>query len=158
VTRWVVVDTTVWSNFAQAGDPRLVQKAFSAVASPSAVMEEIRSGQRRGYLAQDDWDFVERLELTEKEKARSKELEARLGPGEAACLAVAEARGCLVLTDDRAARKLADSLDVRVSGTIGVLVRLVDSSHISVQEADGLLKAMVRAGYRSPVATLTGLI
>jgi hypothetical protein len=34
----VVADTTVWSNFAHAGRPRLVETSFAGVASPPAVL------------------------------------------------------------------------------------------------------------------------
>jgi predicted nucleic acid-binding protein len=64
----------------------------------------------------------------------------------------------LILTDDQAARKVAAALDLRVSGTLGVLARLVDGGHASIEEADDLLDAMVRAGYRSPVFTLSELL
>lgn len=158
MTRLVVVDTTVWSNFAQAASPRLVQAAFLAVASPRAVLDEIGRGQRLAHLPAHDWSFVEVLELTEDESARAGELEAKLGAGEAACLAIAEARDGLILTDDRAARKVATFLALRVSGTLGVLARLVDAGHSSIEEADDLLDAMVRAGYRSPVFTLSELL
>jgi predicted nucleic acid-binding protein len=158
VKRLVVADTTVWSNFAHAGDPRLVQAAFPSVSSPPAVVEELDRGHRLGYVSWADWAFIEGLALTEKEASRAMELEERLGAGEAACLAVGEARGGLVLTDDRAARKTARLLGVRLSGTLGVLARLVDAGRLSVVEADQLLGAMLRSGYRSPVSSISELL
>jgi predicted nucleic acid-binding protein len=68
---------------------------------------------------------------------------------------VAAARGIVVLTDDRDARTVAGSLGVQVSGTLGVLSHLVEMGALAVNEADGLLTEMIRAGYRSPVASLT---
>lgn len=112
MTRLVVADTTVWSNFAHAGDPRLVQAAFPSVSSPPGVVEELDRGHRLGY----------------------------------------------VLTDDRAARKTARLLGVRLSGTLGVLARLVDAGRISVAEADQLLGAMLRSGYRSPISSISELL
>jgi predicted nucleic acid-binding protein len=41
-----------------------------------------------------------------------------------------------------------------VSGTLGVLSRLVAIGALSGIEADALLATMIRAGYRSPVASL----
>jgi hypothetical protein len=38
MTALVVADTTVWSNFAHAGQPRLVQAAYPGVASPQQVL------------------------------------------------------------------------------------------------------------------------
>jgi predicted nucleic acid-binding protein len=152
-----VVDTTVCSNFAQAGEAKLVQTAFPVVGSPRAVLDEIATGHDLGYLPAVDWSFLEDLKLTEKEASRARELEATLGAGEAACIAIAEERDGLLLTDDRAARKAARAAGVRLSGTLGVLARLVDAGRLTIAEADELLGAMLRAGYRSPVSSLTDL-
>jgi predicted nucleic acid-binding protein len=81
-----------------------------------------------------------------------------LNEGEAACLAIALARGCRVLTDDRDARELARQLRIPISGTLGVLIRLVDMKHFRLDEADALLSQMIAAGYRSPVVSLRDLL
>jgi hypothetical protein len=69
MTAPVVADTTVWSNFAHAGRPRLVERAFPAVVSPPEVVEEIAVGVRLGSLPDLDWSFVRRIELSEREVA-----------------------------------------------------------------------------------------
>lgn len=157
MTALVVADTTVWSNFAHAGQPRLVPAAYPGVASPQQVLDEIAEGQRLGHLGDFDWRFVKRVRLTREEARSAARLEESLGRGEAACLAVAAARGIVVLTDDRDARTVAGSLGVQVSGTLGVLSHLVEMGALAVTEADGLLTEMIRAGYRSPVASLIEL-
>jgi len=53
-----VVDTTVWSNFAHAGDPTLVTTAFAGAASPREVLDEIARGQRLGFIGTYDWSFI----------------------------------------------------------------------------------------------------
>lgn len=157
MTALVVADTTVWSNFAHGGQPRLVPAAFPGVASPQQVLDEITVGQRLGYLGDFDWQFVKRVRLTRTETRKATELEETLGPGEAACLAVAAARSVVVLTDDRDARTVAGSLGIEVSGTLGVLLHLVEMGAFSLAGADALLKKMIQTGYRSPVASLTEL-
>ena len=158
MTELVVADTTVWCNFAHAGQPRLVPAAYPGVTSPQEVLDEIAEGQRLGHLGDFDWRFIQRVRLTRDEEKRAERLQGgALGRGEAACLAVAVARGVVVLTDDRDARAAAGFLEVQVSGTLGVLLHLVDMGAMSVTEADGLLMEMIRAGYRSPVASLTQL-
>jgi predicted nucleic acid-binding protein len=107
MTALVVADTTVWCNFAHAGQPRLVSAAYPGVASPPQVLDEIAEGQRLGHLGDFDRRFIKRLPLTPAEASRAKDLEGSLGPGEAACLAVAAARGIVVLTDDLDARTVA---------------------------------------------------
>ena len=63
-----------------------------------------------------------------------------------------------ILTDDRDARELARHLQVPLSGTLGVLTRLVDIEHLSLEEADSLLLRMIASGYRSPVTSLRDII
>jgi predicted nucleic acid-binding protein len=157
MTALVVADTTVWSNFAHAAQPQLVPAAYPGVASPKQVLDEIAEGQRLGYLGDFDWQFVQQVPLTRAETRKAKELEETLGPGESACLAVAAARGVVVLTDDRDARTVAGFLGIEVSGTLGVLLHLAELGAFSLAEADALLTAMIQAGYRSPVASLTEL-
>jgi predicted nucleic acid-binding protein len=158
MTELVVADTTVWCNFAHAGQPRLVPGAYPGVTSPQQVLDEIAEGQRLGHLGDFDWRFIQRVQLTrDEEKSAERLQEGTLGRGEAACLAVAAARGVVVLTDDRDARTIAGALGVQVSGTLGVLLHLVDMGAVSLTEADGFLVEMIRAGYRSPVASLTEL-
>ena len=157
MTAPVIADTTVWSNFAHVEQPRLAKVAFPNVASPRAVLDEIAEGQRLGFLAKLDWSFVGTIELTAAETQLSAAFRSRLGPGEATCIAVATSRGGLLLTDDREARRVARSLDVEVSGTLGILVRLIDAGHLDAEEADSLLLAMIRKGYRCPVNSLSEL-
>ena len=71
---------------------------------------------------------------------------------------MAVTRGCRVLTDDRDARELVRRLRIPLSGTLGVLTRLVDIAHLSLDEANALLLQMIAAGYRSPVTSLRDII
>jgi predicted nucleic acid-binding protein len=83
---------------------------------------------------------------------------SRLNAGEAACLAMALNRNCRILTDDRDAREFARHLKIPLSGTLGVLVRLVDIGFINLDDADALLSQMMVVGYRSPVPSLRDLV
>ena len=62
-----------------------------------------------------------------------------------------------VLTDDRAARKLAAQLKIPISGMLGVLLRLVQIDVLTMPEANELLGQMIAAGYRSPVEKVEDL-
>jgi predicted nucleic acid-binding protein len=61
-------------------------------------------------------------------------------------------------SDDFAARRLARSYGLTISGTLGVLVALVHDGQLSFEEAELLLQEMIRCGYRSPVDSLSGLM
>lgn len=150
----IVTDTTVLNNFAQIGRPDLLQSAFPGLAAPGVVHEELAAGERLGLVPPGDWSWLKRIELTAAEQSRVADLESSLQTGEAACLAVVEARGGLVLTDDGAARRRATALHLETSGTLGALLRLWRREILSLEEGDALLAEMITRGYRSPVRSL----
>jgi len=139
MTHPVIVDTTVWCNFAVARHPRLVLDVFPRSSSPRPVLEEIEEGRRRGYFPDFDLSWLSEVEMTLQEQALAHQLAEKLDRGEAACLAVAYSRRMGLLTDDRPARDRAQTLGVTLSGTLGVLLRLVDAGRLSVGDADELL-------------------
>ncbi|MEA2563753.1 MAG: hypothetical protein QOH06_5257 [Acidobacteriota bacterium] len=149
-----LADTTVLNNFAQIRRPDLLRLAWPDVAAPIPVWTELELGVRRGLVPACDWSWLNRLELTESEQVRAEEIGRDLGPGEAACIAAALSRGLLMLSDDWDARALGRSLGVEVSGSLGVLLRLVWKKILSLEEADALLAEMARRGFRSPYQSL----
>jgi len=150
----ILADTTVLNNFAQIRRPDLLQMVYPSLASPRVVREELARGERLGLVLPGDWSWLKLLDLTDVEKIRATDLERLLQAGEAACLAIAEARDGVVLTDDGAARRLAASLLLETSGTIGALVKLVRKGVLTLHVGDTLLTEMMSRGYRSPVRTL----
>ena len=153
----VLVDTTVLNNFAQVRRPDLLRAAFSNLAAPQAVRQELAAGERLGRVPVCDWSWLKLVELTEAERSRADDLKSLLQAGEAACLAIAETRGGGVLTDDSSARRLAVGLGLETSGTLGSLVKLVRREILTLMQADQLLAEMIRRGYRSPFRSLRDL-
>ncbi len=49
-------------------------------------------------------------------------------------------------------------MGIPISGTFGLLVRLVDQGILSLTDADALLNQMIVAGYRSPLTSLATLL
>lgn len=62
------------------------------------------------------------------------------------------------LTDYKAAREIALANRIRVSGSVGCLILVVDRQLLSADEANGLLQDMIQQGYRSSVADLDGFV
>jgi len=150
----ILADTTVLNNFAQVGRPDLLQQAFPSLSAPRTVREELAAGERLGRVPVVDWSWLGLVDLRDAESLRAAALQRVVQAGEAACLAAVEARGGLVLTDDRAARRLAGTLGLRVSGTIGALARLVARQILPPPSGEILLAEMIARGYRSPVRSL----
>jgi len=144
----MVIDSTVLSNFALVGAVDLLATACSGGGiTTSFVITELQNGQRLGKLPPLDMSWLQVVALTTEENECSQRLRGRLGAGEASCLAVAMQRRLPLLTDDLVARKIAMREGVCLSGTIGVLVGLVDSAVIPLHVANELLGKMIRVGY-----------
>jgi predicted nucleic acid-binding protein len=150
-----VLDATLLSNFAHGRRPDLLHLALGeGAATTPAVMAELQAGEALGLVPLCDWDWLTVVEPSNEEQRLALSLKRQLDPGEAECLAVAQTRRCKFFSDDFAARRLARHHKLTVSGTLGVLLALVDEKRLSQEEADSLLAIMMSHGYRSPVNSL----
>ena len=154
----LLLDNTVLSNFALVNRIELLTNAFgNQSATTSQVFDEFENGVARGRLPETRLDWLEILDMEAEEEPLFGELLARVNAGEASCLAVAAQRNGRILTDDRDARKLAAQLKIPVSGTLGILLRLVQINVLALSEANDILGQMIIGGYRSPVEKLEDL-
>lgn len=149
-----VLDTTVLSNFAAVDRIGLLTE-LPRVATTPVVRDELRAGaDTHQYLtvALDALgEDVPVCSPTKPESELESELTERIDPGEAQALAVAEARGGTIVTDDGDARSLARRHDVPVTGSIGVLVRSVERGNLEFDAADQSLKRWIdEYGFRAP--------
>ncbi|WP_162141804.1 twitching motility protein PilT [Halorubrum ezzemoulense] len=79
------------------------------------------------------------------------ELRETLDPGETQALAVADASDGTIVTDDGDAREIASRREVAVTGSIGVLIRAIESGDLDAETADTHFKRWIdEAGFRSP--------
>lgn len=154
----LLLDNTVLSNFALVDRIDLLVEALgSQVATTPQVIAEFNDGTAIGRLPETKLDWLEVIDLEAEEEALFQELLNRVNAGEAACLAVAFQRNGRILTDDRDARKLAAQLKIPISGTLGILLRLVQANALSFSAGNEILGRMVSRGYRSPVQKLEEL-
>ena len=165
----VIANTTVISNFASIGQLDLLHRLYGELYISTEVYEEIRAGLEEGYrfyagIEQLVYPFTEHgwIRLAspahEQELRLLGELPARLHSGEASSIAIAKHRGWVLLTDDQEARKEAERLGIRISGSVGCLILSVERGLCSLEQANTWLGEMIQQGYRSPVTDLTPLI
>jgi predicted nucleic acid-binding protein len=121
-------------------------------------MEEFQAGVALGRVPETDLDWLAVLPLSPTEEKKFQSFLQHLNRGEAACLAVAAHRPARFLTDDRDARTFAGQRGIAISGTLGVLIRLVNLNQCTAAQADALLRQMIKQGYRSPVESITELL
>lgn len=154
-----LLDTTLLSNFAHVRRPDLLRAVLGpGLAVTPGVLAELHAGEQAGRVPSCDWGWLTVLTPTAAESAAAAELELQLDPGEAECLAVALQRGYRFLSDDFAARRLAEAKGAIVSGTIGILLKGVATGVLALLEADCLLAEMISHGYRAPVRSLGPLV
>lgn len=155
----VLLDNTILSNFAIVGRVNLPILLWGAdTCATTAVLEEYAAGSASVGLPGEAWGNLPRVTLTEQEEMFANSLSAHLGAGERSSLTVAIMRDAVFASDDLAARRYAKENNVKVTGTIGILVTCVREGHLNLQEANDLLTDMILAGYRSPVAVLNDLV
>ena len=95
---------------------------FSSVWTPTAVVEELKEGQRRGFDVPSPRRYPW-LEVVDPRATPSEWLSLDLGPGELAAMALAlENRTRVILLDDWLARRTAQAAGLRVWGTLKVLL------------------------------------
>jgi predicted nucleic acid-binding protein len=149
-----LLDTTILSNFAQIEQLALLAIALPDASTTPQVVTELRQGEAADHFPVSNWKWLTIISLAPDEQAHFEHIRQILDDGEASCLAVALTRSGTIFTDDRDARRYAQRLDMPVSGTLGALALLVRDRHLTLEQANALLEAMIQAGYHSPVNSL----
>jgi hypothetical protein len=145
--RPIVCDTTVLLYLGRIGQIDLIHALFSAVYVPDAVLLELDTGRilRRDTIEPREIAWMTTVPVSQT--AIDALPENRLGVGEQAVIAYAQARPDHVAgLDDLQARQLAESMGLKVVGTLGVLLRakrvgLIRSVH-------PLLDDIIEQGFR----------
>lgn len=128
------------TDFAAAEITRGIQKGHSKLTAVKVALRE--GGLRETTLkSRDEKDLFEKLSVS-------------LGLGEASTIAAAKIRGWIFASDDRLARREADSLGVRLTGTIGILIKATRTELLTIEGADKALAVMIKNGFYSPVGSI----
>lgn len=165
----VISNTTVLANFSAIAALDNLRKLFGEVFLSTEVYQEIQRGLEEGYsfysgieevlhpIKENGWLRLTSLN-TEREVLIFSSLPGQLHAGEASCLAIAQQRSWLFLTDDKAARREADKRRIAISGSLGCLVMGVERGLWTLDQANEKLGLIIAAGFFSPVRDLAGLI
>lgn len=97
-----------------------IPKLFSEIWIPTAVFDELKEGQRKGYDVPDPSHYGW-LHVVDPRTTPSEWLSLDLGPGELAALAL-ENPMRVVLLDDMLARRTAQAAGLTVWGTLKILL------------------------------------
>ena len=138
--RLVILDAGPLIHLDELGQLRLLE-GFAEILVPSVVWAEACSHRPLLSLAQIPGAQI--LDPLEPAPARlqSAPLFSDLHPGERAALALLlERPDGMLLTDDDAARRSAETLGLGVTGTLGILLRGVRRGQLNREEASGILR------------------
>jgi hypothetical protein len=126
----VIADTSPLQYLFQLGLLHLLPDFYGEISVPRSVVQELRSGLARG-VALPDLDSLQWLRICEARNAAVLPLTVSLGAGEREVLALAVERvNSLVILDDALARRFAVRLRLRLTGTLGVLLRAKKTGRI----------------------------
>lgn len=118
----IVSDTTCISHLALVGLHELLPRLFGQVIIPPAVGLEIARGAAK-HAEIEKALHAPWLEIrTLQSPARADELALTIDRGEAEAIALALELGCPLLMDDLPGRRCAEAFQLKITGTLGVLV------------------------------------
>jgi len=117
-----IVNTSPLVYLYRIGALDWLPKLFSEIWVPSAVVRELREGQRRGYDVPKPGNYTW-FRVVDPRSVPSEWLTLDLGTGEIAAMALAlENPSRIVLLDDARARQIAEAAGLSVWGTLKVLL------------------------------------
>jgi len=142
----VICNTSPLQYLHQIGYLELLPRLVSRIVVPAAVAAELEAGRRLG-LDLPDPEALSWVDLSDSANKQLLRLVADLGPGETAVLALAlERSDAIVILDDALARRHAEVLGLRLTGTLGVLL---DAKRAGLVPAlTPLVDALQRLGFR----------
>jgi predicted nucleic acid-binding protein len=126
----------------------LLPALFGRVIVPEEVYAEvvIKGAGRPGSREVAEAAWIDCRAVTNRLAMQAMRLSG-LGTGEAACLVLAkELVADLLILDDRLARLYAQSLGLRFTGTIGILLRTTELGHIA--DFEQALQDLLASGFR----------
>lgn len=174
----IIFDNTVLSNFALVEVFEILRELYADRAFVSqAVLQEVQAGRQTGW--QYPWlSSRRRLEAIvlalsqgwfqlppplsdvnrkQQEAQLAQEYGERFGKGEAESMAIALCRGWVFASDDGAARRFAQAQPIKLTGTLGILIKATQSGILTQADADGIHGLMIDEGYRSPFPYENGI-
>jgi predicted nucleic acid-binding protein len=118
----IICNTSPLQYLHQLGLLHILPVLAGRVIVPPAVSEELSSGRARG-MSLPDPTALEWVTVRGPASAPALPLVTDLGPGEAEVLALAlESRDAVVVLGDALARQVAETLGIRLTGTLGLLL------------------------------------
>ncbi len=162
----IIFDNCILSNFALSDSLNIIKTLY---ANASYITDFVSAENIRGILkgysglvrikeaVREGW-LKETTLKSREEKVLFESLSVSLGFGEASSIAAAKTRGYVFACDDKIARREASLLGVKLTGTIGILIKAVRKKAIDSKKADEILNRMISYGFYSPVNSIKEIL
>ena len=150
----VVSDTGPLNYLLQIGEAEQLPRLYGEVLVPAAVAQEMSRERApqvvRSFIAEPPRWLVIRPDTKPKPGLQD------LGLGEQQAISLAGDLGAdLLLCDDRAARSVAESFGLRVTGTLGVLLEAARAGHLDLRSS---IERLTRTSFRISPQALKSLL
>ncbi|WP_029522479.1 DUF3368 domain-containing protein [Persephonella sp. KM09-Lau-8] len=126
----VVSNTTPILSFIKLNRLDILRNIYKEITIPEAVYRELEEGKHKYYLniSKEDWIKISKV----SNKRLVKQFEKILDTGEAEAITLAlELKADLLLMDEKIGRKIAEEQGLKISGTIGILLKAKEEGIIS---------------------------
>ncbi len=141
----VICDTSAIFYLHRLRRLSLLKELYGNIIVPQTVVSELKQGQDEGEdvpnLAEYPWIQIKHIRIP-----KIIGLMTDLGPGEAGVLALAlEEPDALVILDDLLARRVAKLQGIKLTGTLGVLLKAKQQGHL--QAVAPLIEELRKLGF-----------
>lgn len=147
----VIADTTPLITLMKLQRLDLLEKLFGSVIIPNAVYEELISNSM--YLAEAQMiahcPFLKRFEVSNRQSIKILREVVGLDAGESEAIALAEEKNAdLLIIDERKGRRVAKQMELKIIGTIGILLQAFDCGILSTIEILSYAKNLKESSIR----------
>lgn len=143
----IVSNTTPLSELAKVGQIDLLREIFGQVIIPQQVYDEVTTGTHPAATEVPSLTWIEVRSIADQEQVSILPTQTELDLGECATIVLAEElEADRVLIDEWAARKVAQSRSLPVTGTVGIL--LVAKNRGLIPCVKPILDALIGQGTR----------
>ncbi|MBI5855549.1 MAG: DUF3368 domain-containing protein [Nitrospirae bacterium] len=152
----IIADTSPLQYLHQIGHLHLLPALAGAVFVPPAVVAELAAGRQRGLRLPDptalDW-----ITIQPPASLSALPLATDLGAGEREALALGlETPDAVIVLDDAYARRVAETVGLQITGTLGILLSAKRAGLIA--SVTPLLEALNSHGFRLSRITRTAVL
>lgn len=126
----VISNATPIINLLKIGQLDILKKLYGRITVPSYVFREIEEGKKKEFYI--DLKSVEWIDIIELKNKEILEFLIDLDAGEAETIALAkELKSDLTIIDEKLGRRIAQNFELKITGTLGVLMRAKEKGMIS---------------------------